>query len=303
MIVSPCISICKNNPLTGFCYGCGRSNEDKKKWKDIKTSDDWKKKNLIEIQGRLKKSQLEIFKESYKYKILNGVSTIKKMNKSDIENLNKKIINCNKCKRLVYFRKKISIEKRKQYKNETYWGKPITGFGDLNGKMLIIGLAPAAHGGTRTGRVFTGDKSSEFLYKCLYSAKISNQPYSININDGLRLYNAYITTALKCVPPGDKPEKKELYNCYNYLNQEINLLKNCKIIIALGKIAFDACVNFYKNKFNVKDKFTFIHGKNYKLPDGKILFGCYHPSPRNVNTGRINLKKMKSLLLKTKKYI
>jgi Uracil-DNA glycosylase len=204
---------------------------------------------------------------------------------------------------LVAFRKKISSTKRKQYINETYWGKPITGFGDLKAKILIIGLAPAAHGGTRTGRVFTGDKSSEFLYKCLFSAKISNQPYSENVDDGLKLNNAYITTALKCVPPGDKPEKKELNNCYNFFNQEISFLNNCKIIIALGKVAFDACVNFYKLNYKINNKLQFVHGKNYKLPDGKILFGCYHPSPRNVNTKRINLKKMTNFFLMTKKYI
>ncbi len=225
------------------------------------------------------------------------------MNQLSINNLNKKIIGCNKCKRLVTFRKAISKKKRKQYLNETYWGKPITGFGDLNAKILIIGLAPAAHGGNRTGRVFTGDRSSDFLYKCLYSAKISNQPKSDYLNDGLKLKNAYITTALKCVPPGDKPEKKELINCYKFLDQEFDLLKKCKIIVALGKIAFDASINFYKKKFDLKNKFIFTHGKNYKLPDGKIIFGCYHPSPRNVNTGRINLKKMTSFFIKTKKYI
>jgi len=222
---------------------------------------------------------------------------------SQYKNLNKKIINCRKCKRLVAFRKKISSTKRKQFLHEKYWGKPITGFGDLKAKILIIGLAPAAHGGTRTGRVFTGDKSSEFLYKCLYSAKISNQPISENINDGLKLNNAYITTALKCVPPGDKPEKKELHNCYKFFNQEINFLVNCKIIIALGKIAFDTCVNFYKLNFKTNNKFKFVHGKSYKLPDGKILFGCYHPSPRNVNTKRISLKKMTNFFLMTKKFI
>ena len=221
----------------------------------------------------------------------------------NLSELEKDILECKKCERLVTFREKIAREKRRSYLDWDYWGKAVPGYGDPNAKIMILGLAPAAHGGNRTGRVFTGDKSSEFLYKCLYSAKISNQPYSININDGLKLRDAYITTALKCVPPGDKPEKKELHRCYKYLNQEINLLKNCKIIIALGKIAFDACVNFYEEKFNVKNKFTFMHGKNYKLPDGKILFGCYHPSPRNVNTGRINLKKMTCLLLKTKKYI
>ena len=132
---------------------------------------------------------------------------IKTKNKSNFEKLNKRIVACNKCSRLVQFRKKISSEKRKQYIDETYWGKPITGFGDQNGKILFVGLAPAAHGGTRTGRVFTGDKSSDFLYKCLHKANISNQSTSDHINDGLKLNKAYITTALKCVPPEDKPKK------------------------------------------------------------------------------------------------
>ena len=218
------------------------------------------------------------------------------------KNLNKEIIGCKKCKRLVQFRNKISSQKRKQYLNETYWNKPITGFGDLKAKILIIGLAPAAHGGTRTGRVFTGDKSSDFLYKCLYSAKISNQPNSDNINDGLKLNNAYITTALKCVPPNDMPKKKELENCYKFFNREIALLKNCKIIISLGKIAFDACVNFYKEDYVIKNKdYIFSHGCKFKLPDKKILIGSYHPSPRNVNTGRINVNKMFNLLKNIKK--
>lgn len=217
--------------------------------------------------------------------------------------LNKTIIKCNKCSRLVKFRKKISRVKRKQYENQIYWGKPITGFGDVNSKILIVGLAPAAHGGTRTGRVFTGDKSSEFLYKCLYKAKISNQSISININDGLKLKNAFITTALKCVPPGDKPNRNELDNCSKFFNQEINNLKNLNVIIALGKIAFDSCVYFYKKNYNLNQKFIFGHGKIYRLPNNIKLVGCYHPSPRNVNTGRINLNKMSNLFKKALKLV
>tara|TARA_B100000686_G_C16485208_1_gene809201 strand:- start:90 stop:527 length:438 start_codon:yes stop_codon:yes gene_type:complete len=144
----------------------------------------------------------------------------------------------------VKFRKKIAKEKRKQFANETYWGKPVTGFGDINAKILFVGLAPAAHGGNRTGRIFTGDKSSDFLYKCLYKANISNQNFSNKINDGLKLKNAFITAALKCVPPEDKPLKNELNNCFSFFKKEIDLLKNIKVIIALGKIAFDACVFF-----------------------------------------------------------
>ena len=223
---------------------------------------------------------------------------IKKINNTIFEKLNKKIVACNRCSRLVKFRKKISKEKRKQYLQETYWGKPITGFGDQNGKILFVGLAPAAHGGTRTGRVFTGDKSSEFLYKCLYKAKISNQSKSEHRNDGLKLKQAYITTALKCVPPGDKPKKNELDNCFSFFNSEITYLKNLKVIVALGKIAFDACTYFYKSKYELNNKINFAHDKVYKLPDNKYLVGCYHPSPRNVNTGRINEKKMTDLFRK-----
>ena len=226
---------------------------------------------------------------------------IKKINNTVFEKLNKKIIACNKCSRLVKFRKKISTDKRKQYINETYWGKPITGFGDQNGKILFVGLAPAAHGGTRTGRVFTGDKSSEFLYKCLYKAKISNQSKSKHRNDGLKLKKAYITTALKCVPPGDKPEKNELDNCFDFFNSEIASLTNLKVIVALGKIAFDACKYFYKSKHNFTEKINFAHDKIYKLPDNIFLVGCYHPSPRNVNSGRINEQKMTSLFKKVLK--
>ena len=226
---------------------------------------------------------------------------IKTNNKINFEKLKKSIVACNKCSRLVKFRKKISAEKRKQYINETYWGKPITGFGDLNGRILFVGLAPAAHGGTRTGRVFTGDKSSEFLYKCLYKAKISNQSKSEHKDDGLKLKNAYITTALKCVPPGDKPLKNELDNCFNFFNTEIASLKNLKVIVALGKIAFDACKYFYKSKHNFAKTINFAHDKIYKLPNNILLVGCYHPGPRNVNTGRINEKKMTNLFKKVLK--
>ena len=223
--------------------------------------------------------------------------------KLEFEKLKNKIITCRKCSRLVKFQKKIVKKKRKQYQNEKYWGKPITGFGDRKGKILFVGLAPAAHGGTRTGRVFTGDKSSEFLYKCLYNAKISNQSTSTHINDGLKLKKAFITTALKCVPPGDKPLKTELDNCFNFFNQEINKLRNLKVIVALGKIAFDACVYFYKSNYNFFDKIKFGHSRIYKLPNNTMLIGCYHPSPRNVNTGRINEQKMTNLFKKVLKMV
>tara|TARA_B100000900_G_scaffold227213_1_gene192900 strand:+ start:2798 stop:3463 length:666 start_codon:yes stop_codon:yes gene_type:complete len=220
-----------------------------------------------------------------------------------LSELNQSIINCKKCSRLVKYRKKISQNKRKKYEKENYWAKPITGFGDINGKILFVGLAPAAHGGTRTGRVFTGDKSSDFLYKCLYKANISNQPTSTHIDDGLSLKNAYITTALKCVPPEDKPLKNELHNCFNFFKKEIYNLKNLRIIVALGKIAFDACIYFYKTNYNITNKIKFGHNKIFRLTDKVMLIGCYHPSPRNVNTGRINEKKMTDLFKKVLKLV
>ena len=218
--------------------------------------------------------------------------------------LNNKIIQCRQCNRLVNFREKIATVKRRQYINEIYWGKPITGYGDQNAKLLMIGLAPAAHGGNRTGRVFTGDKSADFLFKCLYKTGFANQAISISRNDGLQLNNLYLTAALKCVPPGDKPTSIELKTCFQYFRKEILFLKKINTIVALGKIAFDACLNFYKEDYEIKSKhFVFKHGAQYLPPDNKLLIGSYHPSPRNVNTGRIDTKKMVALLKKIKKTI
>ena len=218
-----------------------------------------------------------------------------------LNHLNSTIVNCKKCPRLVKFIKKVSTLKRKQNINEEYWGKPVTGFGKLNSKLAIIGLAPAAHGGTRTGRPFTGDKSGNFLFKCLFKAKISNQPNSENLNDGLKLKSTYITNILKCVPPGDKPTKNELALCSNYFVKELDYSKNLKVIVALGKVAFDNCLKIYKKRFKIDRKIVFKHNKDYLLPDGRILIACYHPSPRNVNTKVITFSMINNLFLKAKK--
>ena len=218
-----------------------------------------------------------------------------------LKNLNKAIIKCEKCPRLVKFVKKISTEKKRQNIGENYWGKPVTGFGNSTAKILILGLAPAAHGGTRTGRAFTGHKSGDFLFKCLYKAKIVNQPFSKDMNDGLKLKSSYITNILKCVPPGDKPLSKELDNCAKFFDSEISNLKQLKTIVTLGKIAFDNCVKFYKKKYNLNKKMYFKHGKSYTLPGNIILISCYHPSPRNVNTNIVTQKMMVNLFRKAKK--
>ncbi len=221
-----------------------------------------------------------------------------------LNKLNNKIINCRQCVRLVSFREKIAVDKRRQYLDQTYWGKPITGYGDINSQLLMIGLAPAAHGGNRTGRVFTGDKSADFLFKCLFKAGFANQSISISKDDGLKLKNLYLTTALKCVPPEDKPKPDELKTCFKFFRNEINYLRKINTIVALGKIAFDACLNFYMQDYKLRKKdFVFQHGVEYLLPDKKILIGSYHPSPRNVNTGRINENKMLKLLKKVNKIV
>ena len=218
-----------------------------------------------------------------------------------LNNLNKTIINCKKCPRLVKFVKKISKKKRKQNINEVYWGKPVPGFGNLNSKLAIIGLAPAAHGGTRTGRAFTGDKSGDFLFKCLHEVGISSSPISTSLKDNLKLKSTYITNILKCVPPDDKPFSNEILNCSNFFYEEILSLKKLKVIVTLGKIAFDNCIKLYKQKFNIKQKFIFKHGKVQLLPNDLITLSSYHPSPRNVNTKLISNKMMVDLFKKAKK--
>ena len=218
-----------------------------------------------------------------------------------LNTLNKTIVNCKRCPRLVKFVNKISKKKRKQNINEVYWGKPVPGFGSLDSKLAIIGLAPAAHGGTRTGRAFTGEKSGDFLFKCWYEVGISNFPFSKDLNDNLELKSTYITNILKCVPPEDKPLSEEILNCSDFFDAEILSLKKLKVIVTLGKVAFDNCVKLYKQKLKIKKKFIFKHGKTQFLPNGLIILSSYHPSPRNVNTKLISNKMMVNLFKKAKK--
>ena len=181
-----------------------------------------------------------------------------------------------------------------------YWGKPVPGYGKPNAKLMILGLAPAAHGGNRTGRVFTGDKSADFLFKCLHHVGLANQPNSDHRNDGLQL-NGYITPAVKCVPPGDKPTPEEKENCEPYLAKEFELLKNLKVVMGLGKIGFESCLKFVRKTHPLKMKdFKFGHDVRYVLPNGLILFGAFHPSPRNVNTRRLTFNMMVDFLERVK---
>ncbi len=221
-----------------------------------------------------------------------------------MSSLYKEVVKCESCPRIVDFRKKVALEKRKQFMDWTYWGRPIPGYGDPKASLLLVGLAPAAHGGNRTARVFTGDKSADFLIKCLFKEGLANQPNSDSLNDGLKFNTIFMTTVLKCVPPKDKPTAEELSNCSHYFSREMEMLKNVKVILALGKIGFDGCLRYFKKDFDFKMKdFLFGHDKHYVLPNGKTLWGSYHPSPRNVNTGRMNEDMMRSLLKKIKRNI
>ena len=172
----------------------------------------------------------------------------------------------------------------------------------MHAQLLILGLAPAAHGGNRTGRVFTGDKSADFLVKCLNRVGITNQPKSEFLTDGLKMKDAFMTPVLKCVPPNDKPTAEELRNCSHYFEDEMTVLSNVKVVLALGKIGFDAYLRLIRQKFDFKFKdLPFGHDKRYLLPNGKILWGCYHPSPRNINTKVVTKKMICNLFLKAKK--
>lgn len=203
--------------------------------------------------------------------------------------LNEEIVACQKCPRLVAYREKVAREKRRAFREWTYWGKPVPGFGDAHAQLLILGLAPAAHGANRTGRVFTGDRSGDFLYAALHKAGFANQPTSVQRDDGLRLKNAYVTATCRCAPPENKPLPDEILNCRGYLERELEILRP-KAILALGKIAWDGYLAILKRRGIIPSRaaYVFAHGAEAKLPANyPRLFGVYHPSQQNTQTGRV----------------
>ena len=198
-----------------------------------------------------------------------------------INSINKEIIDCVRCKRLVSYTRLVGKNKVRRYSNEEYWAKPVTGFGDTDANLLIIGLAPGAHGANRTGRLFTGDHSGQWLMKALYEIGFSNIPSSISAKDGLILKNVFITSCLRCAPPSNKPLNSELVNCSNYLVRELEILKKVKVVITLGHIAFQTYC-----KINNLKKLQFYHLAKYRIND-KHLIVSYHPSRQNTNTYRL----------------
>ena len=203
--------------------------------------------------------------------------------------LNSEVITCVQCPRLVVYREQIAREKRRAYKDWEYWGKPVPGFGDPNARVVVVALAPGAHGSNRTGRPFTGDSSGNFMYPVLYETGFANQPTATKRDDGLALKDVYITAAARCAPPENKPLPQELANCSAYLDRELHGLKKVKVVVALGRIGFNAYLNYLKRcgVINRKAEYLFQHGAKYKLPDGRTLLASYHPSNQNTQTGKL----------------
>lgn len=213
-----------------------------------------------------------------------------------MEQLNGRIIRCRKCPRLVRWREQAAKEPPRRYQGMKYWGRPLPGFGDPNARLLIVGLAPAAHGGNRTGRMFTGDRSGDWLYGTLHAFGFANQPNSDHLNDGLKLQDCYITAAVHCAPPANKPAKEEFNNCRPYLVQEIKLLNHVRVVVALGKIAFDSFLKAYRESGGAipKPRPQFRHGGFCRL--GQLtLLASYHPSQQNTFTGKLTRKMFHSV--------
>jgi uracil-DNA glycosylase family 4 len=221
-----------------------------------------------------------------------------------ISSLQQQIIRCRRCPRLVRWREKVAREKVRRYLDEEYWGKPVPGFGDPRARLLLVGLAPAAHGGNRTGRMFTGDNSGNWLYRALYKAGFANQPESVHRRDGLTLRDCYITATLRCAPPRNKPTADEIANCKPFLLREVEMLKNVRVVIGLGRIGFDAALNAYRElgrvDFTTRPKFA--HGAVYRF--GTLTFiASFHPSQQNTFTRRLTVPMFDAVFAKARRIL
>ena len=220
--------------------------------------------------------------------------------------LQEQVIACRQCPRLVEYRERVARQKRFAFRGDEYWGRPLPSFGDPRARLLILGLAPAAHGGNRTGRMFTGDRSGDFLFAALYGAGFANQPLSAGRSDGLVLRDAYVTAAVRCCPPANKPAPVEQANCRPYLERELQLLANVKAVVALGKFAFDAYLGVLKRqgKLPARVSYKFGHGACYRLPTPlPTLLASYHPSQQNTFTGRLTPRMLAAVFRKARRLI
>jgi uracil-DNA glycosylase len=223
-----------------------------------------------------------------------------------LELLQQEIMACERCPRLRRHCSEVATVKRRAYRDQEYWGRPVPAFGDPAARLLILGLAPGAHGSNRTGRMFTGDSSGVILYRALHKSSFANQAESTSREDGMVLRDAWITASARCAPPGNKPTPEELKNCRPYLEQELDLLKDLKVVVALGKIAFDTYLDILKTRGVIKSRaaFEFGHNREFKTGEGQpLLISSYHPSQQNTSTGKLTEKMLVEVFKKAKKRI
>jgi uracil-DNA glycosylase family 4 len=206
-----------------------------------------------------------------------------------LDRLNRRLVACRLCPRLVAHREQIAREKKREFRDWTYWGRPVPGFGDPASRLLLVGLAPGAHGSNRTGRMFTGDASGDWLYDALFRFGFATQAEARSRDDGLRLVDCYITAAARCAPPGNKPTTAELDTCRPYLERELALLRRVHVVLGLGRVGFDAWLRAsgWWSRLSPRHRPRFAHGALANLPDGTILLATYHPSRQNTNTGKL----------------
>jgi uracil-DNA glycosylase family 4 len=213
------------------------------------------------------------------------------------EKLREEIITCTRCPRLVKYRREVARKKKRQFADWTYWGVPLPGFGDREAELLIIGLAPAAHGGNRTGRMFTGDGSADFLMRSLHEAGFANQPTSVHVRDGLQMMNSFMTAMVRCAPPQNKPLASELSNCSIYFDRELALLPHVQVVLVLGRVAFKGYLDHLKRQGHCTAGLKFKHGQKYPMPlRPPVLIASYHPSRQNTQTGRLTRTMMNAAL-------
>jgi uracil-DNA glycosylase family 4 len=220
--------------------------------------------------------------------------------------LNQEVVHCFRCPRLVAHREEIGRVQRRAYRGQEYWSRPLPGFGDPAARLLIIGLAPAAHGGNRTGRMFTGDRSGDFLYRALWETGFANQPQSVSRGDGLELRDAYITAPVRCAPPDNKPSRDEILNCRPFLVRELAILKRVRVVVPLGGIALDAYLSVLQERGCIKSRsrFPFGHGAIFETHGGgPVVLASYHPSQQNTSTGRLTAAMLHDIFAKTRELL
>lgn len=225
---------------------------------------------------------------------------------AELSILNAEIVQCFRCPRLVAHREEVGRVQRRAYKGQTYWSRPVPGFGDPAARLLIVGLAPGAHGANRTGRMFTGDRSGEFLYRALWQTGYANQPTSTSVSDGLRLKDAYITAPVRCVPPDNKPLREEVLNCRTYLARELQILRHVKCVVALGGFGLDAYLSVLQEKGLIASRapFRFRHGCVFETHEGgPVILASYHPSQQNTSTRRLTAEMLHDIFTKARRLI